>query len=1570
MPSSPQNLSGDLGGILNEARKELLDFGLRNPLLNFKSLKSKGLTVVDERARDIYRMLVREAKRFSFLPVEEGPSNTAIRVDEVAEDDQSKYTDRYLQTALTATDLKKRLLATYYAVRTAIEEQGVNTLFIALGMLHWQEDDAAEETHRAPLLLIPVELERSNARERFHLQYSGAEFGENISLAEFLKQSFGIRFPELPETDDLDVPEYFGAVREAVASQPRWSVEDDSVVLGFFSFSKFLMYRDLNPATWPNQESLLRHAVLNDLLGTGTLGGNGSSYQESDFLDDYLKDGRHLQVVDADSSQSLALLDVSSGRNLVIQGPPGTGKSQTIVNMIAEGLASGKRILFVAEKMVALQVVKRRLDAIGHGPACLELHSNKTNKKTVIEELKRTAQVREPLMPRMDSDIAALDDTRRRLNDYCLAVNTPVGKSEESPYVLYGRLLQIQERLNNIETPRLELSGDGEWSQIEFQRKRTAVQLLQDRVTRCGLPSRHPFWGSRLRMVLPTQRDNLRHTLMKAADAARDLGELSRPIAALAGFAPPISVLDAETSYTTCLRILEAPDLTGLDTGAPEWSSRTNEIREALLGRARLRELHQQWDSRLQPDAWEREVQNLRAELSATGALWWRFFSPRWRAAKKQLQSLIREAAPGSLAAQLEIPDVILEAARHNAKLASLDATLRKLFGVDYAKDPSNSHLLIRQLDWIASATAGIRENRLAAWCFDIVQRNFDRAILQKQLAGLEAALSQEKRTRSDVCQMLELDAPLDQNTFADLQAHWSNLASRVQDVDSLVAYNQACDVCETEHIPSVVRVADVWPAAGLHVVDLFDRVHISNLLELAFRERPALANFDGAQHNQTVERFRQLDRKQIELNRLLVSLEHARRLPSTSGSDGEIGVLWHEFEKKARFMPLRKLMLKAGNAIQAIKPVFMMSPLSIANFVPPGALDFDLVIFDEASQVKPCDALGAIVRGRQVVVVGDSKQLPPTNFFESMAALDSGDDEDEIAMADIESILGLFCSRGAHERMLRWHYRSRHESLIAVSNHLFYDDRLVVFPSPDRRKKQLGLIYHRIDNAPYDRGRTRTNPAEARVVAEAVMTHAREELRKPRGERLTLGVAAFSIAQTEAIQNQIEMLQSKNPACEEFFAANPYEEFFVKNLENVQGDERDVIFISIGYGATKEGFLPMSFGPLNRAGGERRLNVLISRARHRCEVFTTLTANDIDLGKTPSLGVAALKTFLAYAETGKIDIPLQTNRPQDSIFEEQVMDALTRRGYTVHSQVGCAGFFLDLAIVDPDQPGHYILGIECDGAAYHSARSARDRDRLRQAVLEGLSWQIYRVWSTDWFRNPDKELDKVVGAIQAARLGTTRAKATEVDPVESSATPSPPPAPPPSRASTPSYQTASVSIPPGLSDLHSVAPLILAELLAQVVIIESPIYWPEAARRVANAAGIQRLGNRIHDAFQRACTSGSAAGKFEMRGEFLWRSDMIVAPVRDRSELPQAAKKIEYVAPEEIRAAIERVARDYYGIAPDDVAAGACRLLGFGRVSDEMRTVVERERDALVTKGRLVLKGDSLIWQEGVDPN
>jgi hypothetical protein len=617
--------------------------------------------------------------------------------------------------------------------------------------------------------------------------------------------------------------------------------------------------------------------------------------------------------------------------------------------------------------------------------------------------------------------------------------------------------------------------------------------------------------------------------------------------------------------------------------------------------------------------------------------------------------------------------------------------------------------------------------------------RDFDRDTLRTRQQALGQAILAHEKALSQVKEQLALDderrfgpgGHLLNQALADQETLLADWSGRLDDLRDMVSFNHQWDRLQELGLAGWLPVITTWPPAATHLVYLVEQKWLQSLIKQALAERPPLGRFDSDIHNQRRQQFQRLDKAVFDLNRARLADQHWQRLPRRNAG-GQLGVLRREFAKKRRHLPIRRLMAEAGHAIKTIKPVFMMSPLSIAMFLPPGGLQFDLVIFDEASQVRPVEAFGAVLRGRQVVVVGDSKQLPPTSFFQQI----TGDgDESSSHTADLESILSLFLAQGAPQRMLRWHYRSQHESLITLSNRAFYDNKLVIFPSPDAGRQELGLRFHHLPDSRYDRGGSRSNRGEAAAVAQAVMAHARQT------PHLSLGVAAFSIPQMQAIQSELEELRQQEPACEGFFAAHADEPFFVKNLENVQGDERDVIFISVGYGRDENGSVAMNFGPLNYDGGERRLNVLITRAKRRCEIFTNLTADDIDLARTQAAGVVAFQQYLRFAQTGFLPLTPAAAATNGRIppVDQAIKQALEQQGHEVVARVGSDGCYLDLAVRDPKQTDRYLLGISCDGPSYANTQAARDRDRLRPEVLGRLGWQVHQVWSTAWFHAPEQ---------------------------------------------------------------------------------------------------------------------------------------------------------------------------------------------------------------------------------------
>ncbi|MBK5964029.1 hypothetical protein CCR95_08000 [Thiocystis minor] len=515
------------------------------------------------------------------------------------------------------------------------------------------------------------------------------------------------------------------------------------------------------------------------------------------------------------------------------------------------------------------------------------------------------------------------------------------------------------------------------------------------------------------------------------------------------------------------------------------------------------------------------------------------------------------------------------------------------------------------------------------------------------------------------------------------------------------------------------------------------------------FKEVPALATFSGNTQLGIQKQFRQYDEtlKQLQRERIAWRIDQNPVPPGSTGAKAsdftELALLQRECGKKKRHIPLRQLVQRSGNALVALKPCFMMGPMSVAQYLAPGQIEFDLVVMDEASQMKPQDALGAIARGRQVVIVGDPKQLPPSSFFDRV--VDDDEDEETTAIEESESILDSV-SPLFDKRRLRWHYRSQHESLIAFSNHAFYDSELVIFPSPHNDSDDLGVKFTRVSNGRFFKGR---NSEEASMIATAVEQHLLH-----RSEE-SLGVVAMNVVQRDQIERTVEDLAKQNPLLQEALDKNRLNEqpFFIKNLENVQGDERDVIFISCTYGPEAvSGKVFQRFGPINSDVGWRRLNVLFTRSKKRMHVFSSMGSEDILILERSKRGVIALKNFLAFVETGHLHQAKPTGKAPDSDFEVAVASALHQAGFDCEPQVGVAGFFIDLAVRDPGKPGRYLMGIECDGASYHSAKSARDRDRLRQTILERLGWRIRRIWSTDWFRSPQVEIKRIIDELNALK--------------------------------------------------------------------------------------------------------------------------------------------------------------------------------------------------------------------------
>lgn len=1558
---------------LEASRRELLDLSFRNKIINFRPLKAKGLDIHDEKSTIVFHKLYVDQVAMSFAPI----PDSAPDVAEINEDDlfesfvksrqglakqeekaAERHLDDILQTPYVRARLERRLLNTYFAARSSIEEQGVNTLFFAIGMLHWADPADPNRQMRSPVVLLPVELVRKDVQSMFEVSYNGDELGCNVSLREKLKLDLGLEWPlldEMAEAETIDIEAYFDQIEHVIRDQPSWHLDRDAIHLGFFSFHKYVMYRDLKHDDWPKNASILNHSIVTAILGDEDLSKTEPSVPDHGSLDDFFKREDLFHVVETDSSQAEALAEAASGKTMVIQGPPGTGKSQTITNLIAEAVARGKTVLFVAEKLAALDVVKRRLHNNGLGDIALEIYSNKTNKKDFIEALKTVWELGPPELKGFEQNNLALAEAIQFLNQHARLMNSPIGKTGRNLYQLMGRLMRLTRTQVDVAEPDLGIANLDMWEADEIRDGLRKAEDFQAVLRDLGVPpAQHPFRDVGITSFLLMDENRMKESIARASAALRQLIDAESSL--LAPWGGPWTLDSDELDRLRLMfeSMTTWPDVRGLPTGNRAWTSEKENLQAVFQQIEKIQQTIRKWQKDLKEEAWSAPdaVPVLRCLLGYQQN-YFRWFSGRYRAAVRKAALLWCVKPPFKLAERIRTLKDVQEVQEGRAALAVNHESMSALFRQYWAGERSE----VQKLMSITEALHSLQNSRLPQNIIEHLSQALESGRHASEDKELLRCLNESRSlytgTVGNLLQSLQIEHQVNdpERTFWDYTrdeqltffAEWQ---SRIREITSMANFVSLSRSLDEKGLSGLVQAASSWPMAHKQLATALERQWCDAIIRKYFREHPDLQQFTGSIASRRVKEFQELDAHGLELNRIRVLQAYYARIPPRHGA-GAMSVLNREFEKKKRHLPIRKLMNKAGDAIQRAKPVFMMSPFSVATYLPRGEMTFDLVIFDEASQVKPVDALGAIARGRQIVVVGDDQQLPPTNFFEKMED-DEECNEEESQTRDMESILNVFNAKGAFHKMLRWHYRSRHHTLIDFSNRFFYRDGLTVFPSPLDSANGLGLRLIHIPESVYLSGSGRArNPVEADHVAKAVVRHAKERPNE------SLGVAAFSLEQAREIMDRIEIWRRQNPDTESFFSGHPEEPFFVKNLENVQGDERDVIFISVGYGRNEYGTVSHNFGPLNKAGGERRLNVLVTRTRTECMIFSNITGDDIDLGKTNATGVRALKGFLQFARTGKLDLPKSGSRDPDSPFEEEVAFALRKLGYQVDHQVGTAGYFIDLGVKDPSAPGRYLLGIECDGKTYHSSRWARDRDRLRQGVLEDLGWVIHRIWSKPWFERPDKELQRVEEAIKSHRE-------TKPNPQRNL------------EIFRPARQVPTISqrqvVPYAVADLSELSHgenilhmsrSKLGQWVLCVVRAEAPVHEFVVMHRILSAVGISRLGSRLRDQFSLTIRDLTKQGKVHVEKNFLWMPSVRDVVVRDRSQLAEGGDLLKLVCQEEIHKAFFEITQDACGIEKDDLFREVLARMGLGNLTVQRTMCLDEHLEAAVNSGVLAIEGE-----------
>ncbi|MBP5586839.1 MAG: DUF3320 domain-containing protein [Lentisphaeria bacterium] len=1570
--------AGTQSGRVRRWTQKLLDMSLRNRLLNVRDTKQiipiacTDITVLEDKlaadesiALNALANLLNEKDIHDLATHRESEISTEIRALLDAELDQHR-----LWSILPPPELNKRLVAVYRQSKSDLEEGGVNTLFLAIGFLEWKQTERDAKSFLAPILLIPIQIRRKSVAEGFRISRLDEETMINETLLELLRSQFQLTVPGLDPlpTDDsgVDVGRVMRIFRQTLKDMKGWEVREEARI-GLFSFGKFIMWNDMTA----RQDDLRRNAVVNHLIEGGGLFDDGIEVFPPEEIAQHLDLKNLCCPMSADSSQLTAVVYSGLGKSFVLHGPPGTGKSQTITNIIAQNLALGRRVLFVSEKKAALDVVHNRLSKIGLKPFCLELHSNKAGKTDVLKQFAEALQIPEIAPPaEWNAVIASMEQTREELNRYVRELHN-VYPNGLSAYDCFSRTLLMTDAPDPALVPEIDFLTQ---SREECE---TAERLASDLAISFQGTSPDALEAMRILDPVPwspvLENEILKsaRTLVSAADTLKESFAAVAPLLRM----PPHSANIPAIRKTAELAAL-FPSVRDIPSSlvCAQFPAHAEFLKKYLADDRRRAGLENKLNAYRLDTFPQYDFPGIAARVEENDRAFFlvKFFKNN--SLLKELAALKKSG--GAKLTVSELKALLPEAEEYNGLLRTLES------GRAQAEDLLGAYWNAGSPDWNAVEAMLTDAEQVMA----VASEFADTEALYEALRGL---LPDAKHSFSEYLPAIQNLQVAEKGFLAaldDFAAHSSAAPSmdnldglrdsvqavidRISDLRAALRYLVLAKEARERGLAKLAAALENGTVAPDGFAEFCGDVFASVMLAQILTASPVLSQFDGATHNDRIRKFSELDDKYTALARKLVfaklaaSLPRRRSGPCPEGT--ELGLLKRECEKRARQKPVRQLLEQIPTLAPILKPCFLMSPLSVAQYLPPDAALFDLIVFDEASQIPVWDAIGVIARGRQLIVVGDPKQMPPTNFFQKQDSEDADDAMEDAA--DLESILDECIAAGVYPTYLNWHYRSRHESLIAFSNHYYYEDRLFTFPAATVSDR-LGVRFVFVQDGVYDRKSTRTNRKEAEAVVEYVFDRLAHSHKKR-----SIGVVTFSQAQKDLIEDLMEEEREKHPELEPYFSDKNPEPPFVKNLENVQGDERDVILFSIGYAPDASGKFAMNFGPLNRQGGERRLNVAITRAKEQVVVFSSIHASQIDLARTGAVGAAHLKYFLDYAEKG---IRIQHKNDADAAgngLAVQIAGFLAEHGYESEHNFGSSEYRIDLAVRNPDRPDQFLLAIECDGSSYAAQRTTRDREHLRPSVLQSLGWHTYRAWSVDWaFARKHAEqdllhvLDEIRNTPEAPEPETEPEPEPENGPEQvPGETAAEPDAGKKTETSPAPVQSASQfrkdyvvwrpakPLNPDLFYAPESRALIRRQI-REIIQTEGPIYGSLLKKRITKAWGFARAGGNIA-AVLRDCMPDKLTTTSNADEPVYWPGNVSPADYRDyRIGTDRDAKRaIDEIPPEELANAMHEILVDFASCEQDVLFRETIRLFGLNTLTAKARQYLEYAVAVLQRSGRI----------------
>lgn len=1525
--------------------RKLLDLSLRNNLLNTRFTKSI-LQLIDVNVSSLEDSLA-EGKTYTI----QGSSTQEIlsrynlyfpplhSSDNLYEVVESEFKNNRLYSYYNEYDLDNILVNLHRNSKLAEEENGKSTLYLGIGLLKWYEPKSADTVRYAPILLVPVELNRRSINSKFVLRGREEETMINITLLEYLRQEFKLdmsALEDLPmDESGVDVPKVLALIRKTILNLKGWDVLDQ-VILGTFSFSKLILWQDISKYSDKLQESTIVKSLL-----TGSLTAPFDTLSSSDEELEQLSSYELTLPISTDNSQLEAVRNAHANNSFVLHGPPGTGKSQTITNIIADALANGKKVLFVAAKKAALDVVHHRLEKIGLGPFCLELHSNKTRKSDVLAQFEATLDV--PMYKgNYDFKEASnrIDERKGELRKYVAQLHHrfTIG------WTLYDTIAYLE--LNNVELNNnviVDIKLE-EVSQANYLKWTDWVIPMDALCKKIDNPATHPLRSLNIVEHKFDIQNNIKEVLSDYKYVAREYEHLGLEYKFDLLSNNHLNPNNLKELFELIAKSNLSYELIDLYFDENQFNL-LNKWAELQQRRIKIEEvIGRQFNKKI-----------LEIDLSTQEQQWniskHQWFLPKWLKQRK-VKSFLNGYAKLKVNEAADIEQLFAQAEEYKEIKQNCENAIykdvNKLSNVYYSNNNLDIETIYKELDnlsLISSLAHQCGFTGIDTWLLHFYKNTNVRRGVSEILTFL--------RTFTIKYQGIQ---EITNSTSAPLSSEVDTILANLDKLSDWINYNVYRREGIAIDLEWFIKLLENGVIDKDNLSNDLERILHINLFIQTVSHSFALSGFDSKIYETLIKQYQDIHNEYTELNKSQLILKLSSRIPRSSNEfiqNSELGMLKRAIRSRGRGMSLRKLFDQMPNLLPRLKPCMLMSPISVAQYFNVSTEHFDLVIFDEASQLPTAEAISALARAKQAIIVGDPKQMPPTTFFASNKI-----DEDNLELEDLESILDDCLALSLPSKYLLRHYRSKHESLISFSNANFYDNKLLTFPSKDDLDRKVTFEF--IADGVYEKGKSRTNKLEATAIIQYIKLHYEQPNPK------TLGVVTFSQTQQTLIEDMLTEMLKNNPLVEEKMLGAS-ETLFIKNLENVQGDERDIILFSIGYGPDEEGKVSMNFGPLNRDGGWRRLNVAVTRARYEMKIFSSIKGDQIDLRRTNSEGVKGLKNFLEFAEKGYVNLVESEEVRQNDKLIKSIAKYLNANGLEVKTNIGTSSYRLDIGVVDKNNPNQYIVGILVDGLNYYNVKTTNDRELLIPGVLKALGWDIYRIWTIDWFKNKElivKDLKDKIDNLYANVVEPVASinpsdfihkhlvEITDMGTISNQ-----------KAYNRVALQTVVEANPEAIYEMSNRN--MIQNQMYDLIQIEGPISQSYLFKKIMNAWNISRTSSKLQAYFTDLVNAVPNTISVPSYQEFYWNEDVYKRGLTHYRDNTIEKRNIEDISPEEIELAIIELLKSNFSVPHEDLTKAIGKAFDFSKLGSQMDQVIQHVIKKMLIEDKIIYQFDKIVLKE-----